>query len=1633
MAQTDSTHTPSSTITFTYVPADQTVSCVDEAIFGTPTASTSCAGGVQISFSDSDDHSDDHSYDGDNEYDNCSYTITRTWTATNNCGRSASVSSSITVNDNTNPVFTFVPANLGVTCSNLVVFGTPTATDNCGVVTITYDDEVDHSNDRMRDHDEDGYDGGDDDGDGDSDDDDYNYSSCNYTITRIWTATDRCGNKVNASQTIVVNDNVAPEFSFVPANIIATCTDNYQFGEPVVADNCTSVVLSHVDTFEIRSEDHSDGDDDDDNSNPTPDPINIEIPIDYTQCDATYTRTWTAVDACGNISTATQSITVRDDVAPVMSGMGADATIVCPETPVFTAPTATDACDISPDVVVVSDVTTPACAGTYSQTITWKAVDACGNESEPMSQTITVIDNVAPVFSFVPADGAVNCAEEVQFGEPVAADNCSDVVLTFEDMQESGDTRDRDDNDNENENNEQSDCAYTVTRTWTATDACGNYSTASQSILVDDVVAPAFSFVPADYSVTCSTLAIFGTPTATDNCGEVEISYENESEHGEDRARDNDSNDDGQDDNENDGEDHDGDGDHDDDDYNYEHCNYTISRTWTATDACGNKTTATQTIRVNDNVAPVFDNIPADYTVACTDDVVFGNPTATDNCSNVTISNGNDEEDHSDDNGYDRTPRANNNVAICHRTGNGGHHTIYVSQNAVAAHLAHGDYLGECEEEEDGEEFDNCNYTASRSWTATDACGNSTTITQTITVIDNVAPVISAAGEDATISCPAVPEFTAPSATDNCDSRPAVVVVSDVTTPACGGTYTRTITWKAVDACENESNTVSQTITVIDTDAPAFTFVAADSVVNCVEEVYFQEPSATDACSNVVITYTEEHVSGDARNHEPTDVIEVTDCAFTIVRTWTATDECGNYTTAVQSILVDDVIAPEFTFVPNDTLVHCNLEAAGAFGEPVAIDNCGELTVTFEDFTSHADDRARDYDIHDGEDHDGDGDHDDDDQHYENCVYSITRTWTATDECGNKVSASQTVQVNDNIAPVFTFVPANYTVACRNDIAFGTPAAVDNCSAVRIEYRHHSDHSADATRSNSTPCNQDMDGDGDYDGDDDNYEGCNYTVSRTWTATDACGNETSVTQTITVNDNVAPQIVDVADRVLTGCNPSWPSLSSTWTDNCSTGGVVAGVAGNIVEVNATTQSRVYTFTVTDRCGNPDVETTLVTRTFDATTAATSISSSANSIVTGGSVTLSVVGGNLGNGATWNWFSGTCGGTFIGTGASIVVSPTANTTYFVRAQGSCVTTGCRSKAITVTQPCGATSVSSNATGNTVCSGSNVTLSVVGSTGTGGNWKWYRSSCGGTLVGTGASITVAPTANTTYFVRSEGGTCGVTSCMSIAISVTTAPAQPGTISGTATGVCGQSGRVYSVAAVSGATSYSWTAPSGATIVSGQGTNSITVNFTTAVANNATISVKAVNNCGMSAARNVTLTTAPTASTSISGVSTIMTTQTTTYSVNAVAGATNYAWTVPSGWSITSGQGTSTINVVVGNTTGTVTLKVTPSNSCGSGSQVLKSITVNQLRSAVYEEEVVEENNTISIYPNPAKDVLYLNTGSISPAQVEIFDVLGNLVYNGTTTSVISLDNLTNGMYFVRIQVDGQIETKRLQVVK
>jgi hypothetical protein len=90
----------------------------------------------------------------------------------------------------------------------------------------------------------------------------------------------------------------------------------------------------------------------------------------------TVTRTWTVTDACANTATASQVITVRDITPPTIGAAGANATIDCPATPNFTAPTVSDACGAT--TLTFADVTAAGCcAGNYTVTRTWTVTDAC--------------------------------------------------------------------------------------------------------------------------------------------------------------------------------------------------------------------------------------------------------------------------------------------------------------------------------------------------------------------------------------------------------------------------------------------------------------------------------------------------------------------------------------------------------------------------------------------------------------------------------------------------------------------------------------------------------------------------------------------------------------------------------------------------------------------------------------------------------------------------------------------------------------------------------------------------------------------------------------------------------------------------------------------------------------------------------------------------------------------------------------------------------------------------------------------------------------------------------------------------------------------------------------------------------
>jgi len=94
-----------------------------------------------------------------------------------------------------------------------------------------------------------------------------------------------------------------------------------------------------------------------------------------------------------------------------------------------------------------------------------------------------------------------------------------------------------------------------------------------------------------------------------------------------------------------------------------------------------------------------------------------------------------------------------------------------------------------------------------------------------------------------------------------------------------------------------------------------------------------------------------------------------------------------------------------------------------------------------------------------------------------------------------------------------------------------------------------------------------------------------------------------------------------------------------------------------------------------------------------------------------------------------------------------------------------------------------------------------------------------------------------------VRSVSG-CGNSIFTDLYVSCT--PASPVFLSGNTRVECYATGEVYTVTAVPTATSYEWTVPSDATIVSGQGTTSITVDFGSLDEN---ITVRASNACGYS----------------------------------------------------------------------------------------------------------------------------------------------------------------------------------------
>jgi hypothetical protein len=59
-----------------------------------------------------------------------------------------------------------------------------------------------------------------------------------------------------------------------------------------------------------------------------------------------------------------------------------------------------------------------------------------------------------------------------------------------------------------------------------------------------------------------------------------------------------------------------------------------------------------------------------------------------------------------------------------------------------------------------------------------------------------------------------------------------------------------------------------------------------------------------------------------------------------------------------------------------------------------------------------------------------------------------------------------------------------------------------------------------------------------------------------------------------------------------------------------------------------------------------------------------------------------------------------------------------------------------------------------------------------------------------------------------------------------------------------------------------------------------------------------------------------------------------------------------------------------------------------------------------------------DTIKIYPNPAKDILYISSNSIDIKEIEIYNYLGQEVYNSIFKSSIDVSNFKTGVYVLKV---------------
>lgn len=574
--------------------------------------------------------------------------------------------------------------------------------------------------------------------------------------TVAWTATDLSGNSSSDTQLVTVVDTSAPVFPVLDTVVLEA-----------EGPDGTAAVLETP-----EAEDAADSDLLITNDAPA------VFPLGDTQV------TWTAEDDSGNIAQAVQTVSVQDGTAPELtapsnrtieySGKAYDPTILG-------SPAATDLVDPAP--VITNDAPAILPIGTVS--VTWTATDSYGNSSSAV-QTITVEDTTAPVIS-----GIVDVVLEQETFEGTAY--VLDPPLV---------TDAADDSPSLTSDAPAIFPAGVTEVIWTAKDVHGNISTAVQLVTVQDTTAPAIAPVE---NITLEAVSpdgiqiILDTPGVSDAADPAPTVV-------------------------NDAPD-----------------TFPLGDTvvtWTATDSAGNSAQATQTVSVEDSSAPAIqapDTVTLEYSGQSVDPSALGTPVVE------------DAVDPQPETGYtepDSYVLGENEITWFATDFSGN--TAYAVQTVVLVDTTAPEIVQPSDITLEQTSFEGTAYSLNTpavtdiadpapaivsdapavfpqgetvvTWTATDASGNSSSMTQTVTVEDTTAPVILELNNitlQAQSSEGTAHELIVPEVKDTADPAPSITNDAPELFPL-GETV---VTWTATDSSGNSSSVV-QIVRVVDTIAP---------------------------------------------------------------------------------------------------------------------------------------------------------------------------------------------------------------------------------------------------------------------------------------------------------------------------------------------------------------------------------------------------------------------------------------------------------------------------------------------------------------------------------------------------------------------------------------------------------------------------------------------------------------------------------------------------------------------------------------------------------------------------------------------------------------------------------------------